>query len=85
MSAQDRAVRSAGRGRGTGPTACCHLPAVMGGAGDNRGRDLAQGLAITGHFLERRLAPDLVGRPLPAARARLVRRLLRPAAGPQDG
>ncbi|MEQ3643708.1 MAG: DNA repair protein RecO [Paracoccus sp. (in: a-proteobacteria)] len=61
------------------------LPAVMGGAGDNRGRDLAQGLAITGHFLERRLAPDLVGRPLPAARARLMRRLLRPAAGPQDG
>ena len=57
----------------------------MGGAGDNRGRDLAQGLAITGHFLERRLAPDLVGRPLPAARARLVRRLLRPAVGPQDG
>ena len=63
------------------------LPAVMGGAGDNRGSDLAQGLAITGHFLERRLAPDLVGRPLPAARGRLVRRLLRPAAGagPQDG
>ncbi|MCG6112002.1 MAG: DNA repair protein RecO [Paracoccus sp.] len=52
------------------------LPAMLGGAGDNRGRDLAEGLAITGHFLEHRLAPDLVGRPLPAARGRLMRRLL---------
>uniref|UniRef100_UPI003AE2B25C DNA repair protein RecO C-terminal domain-containing protein n=1 Tax=Paracoccus sp. T5 TaxID=3402161 RepID=UPI003AE2B25C len=51
------------------------LPALMGGAGDNRGRDLAEGLAITGHFLEHRLAAELVGRHLPAARARLVRRL----------
>lgn len=52
------------------------LPALMGGAGDNRGNGLAEGLAITGHFLEHRLAPDLVGRPLPAARGRLMRRLL---------
>lgn len=51
------------------------LPALLGGAGDNLGRDLEQGLAITGHFLENRLAPELVGRPLPAARGRLVRRL----------
>lgn len=51
------------------------LPALMGGAGDNRGRDLAEGLTITGHFLEHRLAAELVGRHLPAARARLVRRL----------
>lgn len=57
------------------------LPALMGGAGDNRGQGLAEGLAITGHFLEHRLAPDLVGRLLPAARARLIRRLLRPATG----
>ena len=49
----------------------------MGGAGDNRGRGLAEGLAITGHFLHHRLAAELVGRPLPAARDRLLRRLLR--------
>lgn len=51
------------------------LPELLGGAGDNRGRGVAEGLAITGHFLETRLAAELVGRPLPAARARLVRRL----------
>ncbi|MCF3973041.1 DNA repair protein RecO [Paracoccus salsus] len=51
------------------------LPALLGGAGDNRGNGLAEGLAITGHFLETRLARELVGRPLPAARARLLRRL----------
>lgn len=51
------------------------LPALMGGAGDNRGRGLAEGLAITGHFLEHRLAAELVGRHVPAARGRLVRRL----------
>ncbi|MDO5612409.1 MAG: DNA repair protein RecO [Paracoccus sp. (in: a-proteobacteria)] len=51
------------------------LPASMGGAGDNRGNGLAEGLAITGHFLTTRLAAELVGRPLPAARGRLVRRL----------
>lgn len=53
------------------------LPALMGGAGDNRGRGLAEGLAITGHFLRARLAAELVGKPLPAARERLVRRLPR--------
>lgn len=53
------------------------LPAILGGAGDNRGRGIAEGLAITGHFLDARLARDLVGRPLPAARGRLVRRLAR--------
>lgn len=51
------------------------LPAILGGAGDNRGRGLAEGLAITGHFLTTRLAAELVGRALPAARDRLVRRL----------
>ena len=51
------------------------LPALMGGTAEGDG--LALGLAITGHFLEHRLAPDLVGRPLPAARGRLMRRLLR--------
>lgn len=51
------------------------LPALMGGAGDNRGNGLAEGLTITGHFLETRLAAELVGRRLPAARDRLIRRL----------
>ncbi|QBX33618.1 DNA repair protein RecO [Paracoccus liaowanqingii] len=53
------------------------LPGLMGGAGDNRGNGLAEGLAITGHFLEHRVAAELVGRMLPAARGRLMRRLLR--------
>ncbi len=53
------------------------LPAILGGAGDNRGRGLAEGLAITGHFLNARIAGELAGRPLPAARDRLVRRLMR--------
>ncbi|MGP9805501.1 DNA repair protein RecO [Paracoccus sp. NSM] len=53
------------------------LPAIMGGAGDNRGKGLAEGLAITGHFLHARLAGEMVGRPLPEARARLMRRLAR--------
>jgi DNA repair protein RecO (recombination protein O) len=58
------------------------LPAILGGAGDNRGRGLAEGLAITGHFLTARIAAELVGRPLPAARNRLVRRLVQePPAG----
>jgi DNA repair protein RecO (recombination protein O) len=36
---------------------------------------LAEGLRTTGHFLERHLAPQLGDRPLPEARARLVRAL----------
>jgi DNA repair protein RecO (recombination protein O) len=42
-------------------------PALTGGSGG-----IPQGLAITGHFLARELAPTLGDRPLPAARARLV-------------
>ena len=52
------------------------LPALLGGAGDNRGRGLAEGLQITGHFLQSGVAEQLAGRPLPAARGRLIRRLL---------
>jgi DNA repair protein RecO (recombination protein O) len=50
--------------------ACLTAAAVPPGPGD-----LAQGLALTGHFLDRGLAPVLKGRPLPEARARLVARL----------
>ncbi|MDO5704684.1 MAG: DNA repair protein RecO [Paracoccus sp. (in: a-proteobacteria)] len=69
-----RAVSRAGAGEWA--NRLLPLPAIMGGAGDNRGNGLAEGLAITGHFLNARLAGELVGRPLPAARARLIRRLL---------
>ena len=56
------------------------LPALLGGAVGN-GDGLAQGLAITGHFLDTRLAAGQIGRPLPEARRRLVRRLLRADRG----
>lgn len=49
------------------------LPALLGGQGGG----LAEGLALTGHFLSNRLAADLVGKPLPAARARLAGLLAR--------
>ncbi len=49
------------------------LPALLGGV--DEGAELAQGLAITGHFLARELAPVLKGATLPEARARLVARL----------
>lgn len=50
------------------------LPEILGGAGGG----LAEGLTLTGHFLNRYLAQELVGRPIPAARDRLVARLQRP-------
>ena len=52
------------------------LPACMGG----QGGDVVQGLAITGHFLARELAPILGGRPLPEARRMLVELLERTSA-----
>lgn len=53
------------------------LPTMLGGCGNG---GLADGLRLTGHFLHARLAEAHAGRPLPAARARLVARLLdRPA------
>ena len=61
------------------------LPPLLGRTGDDRpegrARGLTQGLAITGHFLRSRIAAELVGRPLPAARDRLVARLLPPPGG----
>jgi DNA repair protein RecO (recombination protein O) len=48
------------------------LPACMGGDMAPGAADVAQGLAITGHFLARELAPVLGERPLPDARRRLV-------------
>lgn len=64
-------------GAGTWADRLLPLPGLLGGSGDNRGQGLAEGLAITGHFLDSRVAAELVGRPVPAARQRLVDRLLR--------
>jgi DNA repair protein RecO (recombination protein O) len=63
------------------------LPALMLGqvpADPGRlARELAQGLALTGHFLAEALAPQLADRPLPGARARLVRALSREGSQPE--
>lgn len=48
------------------------LPAVLLGQGQASTAELAQGFAVTGHFLHRSLEPILHGRPLPAARGRLL-------------
>lgn len=48
------------------------LPPSLAGAVEPAPGEVGQGLAITGHFLARELAPVLAGRPLPDARARLV-------------
>ena len=48
------------------------LPAALLGQGPARVQDLAEGFALTGHFLLKGLEPMLKGRPLPAARARLI-------------
>lgn len=53
------------------------LPACLMGQGPANAADLGLGLAITGHFLARELAPVLNDRPLPEARARLVEMLSR--------
>lgn len=50
------------------------LPGVLLGRPAGPG-DLAQGLALTGHFLGQALAPHLGDRPLPEARARLAKAL----------
>lgn len=51
------------------------LPAMLGGTPSND--DLSHALTLTGHFLDAWLARGHVGRPLPAARDRLVARLIR--------
>lgn len=45
-------------------------PALIGAASDDE--SIRAGLAVTGYFLEQRVAPALGSRPLPAARQRLV-------------
>ena len=54
------------------------LPVALLGQGPADRAEIAQGLALTGHFLARELTPMLNGRPLPEARARLIGLLSRP-------
>lgn len=48
------------------------LPPMLLGQGPATGRELQDGLALTGHFLNRGLEPVLQGKALPVARERLV-------------
>lgn len=66
-----RAVSHAGAGEWA--SRLLPLPALLGGTGNG---GLSDGLAITGHFLHIRLAEGHAARPLPAARDRLVARLI---------
>ena len=72
-----RAVSSSGAGDWA--SRLLPLPQVMLGQGPALGAELVQGLAVTGHFLNRGLEPVLNGRALPAARARLLDLLARQA------
>ena len=53
------------------------LPNCLLGQGPASDTELAQGLKVTGYFLHHRLARELLGRPLPDARSRLVEALAR--------
>lgn len=53
------------------------LPPCLMGQGAAMPGEIAGGLRLTGHFLSKWLAPALGDRPLPGARARLVRLLAR--------
>ena len=55
------------------------LPPSLLGQGPASRQDLAQGLALTGHFLNRGLQSVLFDKPLPEACARLIDLLSRPA------
>lgn len=55
------------------------LPVALLGQGPANAAEIAQGLALTGHFLVRELTPLLNGRTLPDARSRLVDLLSRAA------
>ena len=48
------------------------LPDVLRGEGEGSDAEIGQGFVTTGYFLERHLAHDLGGKPLPEARARFV-------------
>ncbi len=50
------------------------LPPCLLGHGTAPDSEIAEGFALTGHFLHSRLAPELGHKPLPEARARFVER-----------
>lgn len=62
-------------GAGDWATRLLPLPSVLLGQGPSSAQDLAQGFAVTGHFLAKGLAPMMQGRPLPPARMRLTEML----------
>jgi DNA repair protein RecO (recombination protein O) len=72
-----RAVSAAGAGHWADRLIA--LPAGLAGNGPMAGVALAQGLRLTGYFLDRGLRPILQDRSLPEARSRLVDLLARPA------
>ena len=72
-----RAVTRAGAGDWAGRL--LPLPEGIGGTAPLPPQGVAQGLALTGFFLDRGLRPVLQDRPLPEARARLLDLLTRPA------
>ncbi|MEO1138015.1 MAG: DNA repair protein RecO [Pseudomonadota bacterium] len=51
------------------------LPPCLLGDGECTDSDILEGLAVTGYFLMNRLAPEVGHKPLPEARARLLKRL----------
>ncbi|RVT82328.1 DNA repair protein RecO [Rhodobacteraceae bacterium CCMM004] len=83
-SAEDLAHVSPRTGRAVGRAAAGEwadrllpLPPCLLGQGPASAAELLDGLTVTGHFLDRWLAPALGDRPLPPARARLVARMRR--------
>lgn len=55
------------------------LPPILKGEGDGSDAEIVVALGTTGHFLEHHLAPQVLGKPLPQARARFVDAISRAA------
>ena len=72
-----RAVSRAGAGEWA--SRLLALPQALQMKGPVSRAEVAAGLALTGYFLQRGLAPVLGDRPMPEARARLISALARPA------
>ena len=70
-----RAVSQAGAGEWV--DRLLHLPPVLLGQGEGTDADAADGLRLTGYFLQNHLAAQMGDRPLPEARARLIDRITR--------
>ena len=65
------------RGLGRAAAAAAGLPARRLGRGAAGRREVAEALALTGHFLEARVAPGLPREALPAARGRAVEAIVK--------